>query len=1089
MICEAQAIKFLEGLDETTEVVCMRLIPPLMILLMMLITPFLGIVPAPELNEQNYAFLAESENDEIALLTITYPSENTIFRNNELVELTVLIANLGLSTVSDLEIEVGLWKSNVEEGINFEDSWELEEFWEHSAICEDCYTTELESGEILGGTDYDIPEVSWFAQTGDYRFIVDIFSSTDTNISNNKITTDFSVYPSFDVYTDIKWNHDDGDSLDLDDNSISTTCPADGICYDFTVEVVWGLLDFSEDVDFELRDIVVEVNVSNNGVLDVFMINSSGVNNTHFYDDSEGQKESSYFISDVGSPKRVVTGYVPGTVVDDLDGDGTPEITETYVPLGENRYVAQMYYPHEFEGTIQVDGSNDAFQIEARVVSFKIWQNQTIPVECVENNLQMDIDPSTGEANGTIPEWLPCEIELFKDSDPETDMAKLMASDSTFDDIILTPITLESRISRSETPTHISQGANNILFGILYNGDDVVDDNYEFAIDVSINSSYGKLVEFTDVNSLNSPEDSPLGHRCSVQREDHNFVGAGVYEETLCFTYYFPVEGEYDISATIRIVNGYVDEISSNDVQKYHVTVSNQAPFVIMDLDAIEPLTLQDTFLIKLSGIDYDSPSDDSKNYRYELSLVSEDGSLTSLACTDEVQNGATKFCEGRITTQWLRSTHLRGMVTDMFGATSYVELPITVWAREVFENPSKKILYEVSYRSESRLSLDLSNDVNGDGSVNSQDEQKGVVLGNLPGTYDSVTQWKLSQISEMPETLGLQKLDVTFQLPDQSIQDDSNGTLWYFDEELSIWENIPTDVTAFDGFSKEQTITWYQDGGNLLSNGLYAVFVAKQGNPPSVGVAYESVVNTAGGIVQVDWELDGTLKSDEWLAIYYSSGSNAFDNSNGDADSKIITNRFVDSWQFTTGVHQTNYKFTIRTENAYGANLDGSKSNITMVDNAVDPEPIISNVVLTPQSSNILVTWESTNTMDVHHWKVCRGVDPNSLGTCEESTGTSEQMVTTKPTIKVKWFYAVVAVDMYGNEAQLGQATIDLSSSGGTIDDGGGDDTIGTQVEGSLPSWTFPAIGGVVVLSVIIGVLLVVRGGGSDDMDQDWDY
>ena len=96
--------------------------------------------------------------------------------------------------------------------------------------------------------------------------------------------------------------------------------------------------------------------------------------------------------------------------------------------------------------------------------------------------------------------------------------------------------------------------------------------------------------------------------------------------------------------------------------------------------------------------------------------------------------------------------------------------------------------------------------------------------------------------------------------------------------------------------------------------------------------------------------------------------------------------------------------------------------------------------------------------------------------------------MLTIKPTIKVKWFYAVSAVDQYGNSVQLGQATLDLSS-GAVISDGDNGETIGTQVEGGLPSWTYPAIGGVVLLSVIAGVILVVRGGGGDDLDQDWDY
>jgi len=503
-------------------------------------------------------------------------------------------------------------------------------------------------------------------------------------------------------------------------------------------------------------------------------------------------------------------------------------------------------------------------------------------------------------------------------------------------------------------------------------------------------------------------------------------------------------------------------------------------------MEAVEPLTLEDEFLLKLSGLDYDAAPGDDRNFRYDLQLVAEDGTIESLGCISELQVGTTKYCEGRITTKWLRSSYVRGAVTDVYGAAAHVDIPITVWAKGLFEDSSGDFSYEVSYRSADRLEMEVSNDVNNDGSVNSADKQTDVTLGSLPGTYDSVGVWKLTQDATTPDSLGSQSLELTFMLSNEAINDNANGTLWYYNEELSTWVNYETRVLGFDGFTKEQTIVWEQDGGELLSSGLYAVFIAKQGSPPVVGLSDLSAENLATGLIEVNWELDGTLQSDEWVAIYYSSGTTAFDGD--DAGSKIITNRFVDTWQFLDGIHMTTYQFTVQTENAFGANLEGSMSNSTTVDNSVDPEPIISNVLLTVQDTNVLVTWESSNTVDVHHWEICRGVDPNSLSTCFDSTGTAEQMLTLKPTIKVKWFYAVSAVDKYGNSVQLGQATLDLSS-GAVINNGDGGDTIGTQVEGGLPSWTYPAIGAVVFLSVIAGVILVVRGGGGDDIDQDWDY
>ena len=61
----------------------------------------------------------------------------------------------------------------------------------------------------------------------------------------------------------------------------------------------------------------------------------------------------------------------------------------------------------------------------------------------------------------------------------------------------------------------------------------------------------------------------------------------------------------------------------------------------------------------------------------------------------------------------------------------------------------------------------------------------------------------------------------------------------------------------------------------------MYAVFVANQGTPPTVNVEKLSVENMAKGIVKLSWSLDDELKGEEWVQIYYSSGSTAFDDSN----------------------------------------------------------------------------------------------------------------------------------------------------------------------------------------------------------------
>jgi len=1028
-------------------------------------SPLLATIPTPELNEKIEPMMVETTEYEVAFLSILEPSANYTYRAGEPVGMKILVANLGTEPVTDLQIEIGLWKSEVTEGQSLEDSWELEKTWNEIAVCEDCFETEIASASLLGGSGYDLFNVQWSAESGHYRFIVDVVSSQDTDPTNNQYSVDFGVYQAFDIATRAYWDATGGDIMDLDDNTISTTCPMDGMCYDFNLNISYGMLNQFELPEFEIRDIEVKISITNAGLTDAFLIDRDGTEQ-HFYDGSNGEEMSNYTIPNIGKGLKVTVGYIP-----DPTTDGA------YFEQSESRYIAEMGTSTDYTGRIQIDGTSDAFQIKAEIVSFKLWQNITISYDCVLNNQERG-----------LPEWLPCEETMSQDSDGASDEDIIKAYDSTFEDLNFESLTFESRLSASPTPEFLSQGANDMYFEIHNIGLDPVNSSYEYAVDVLIDTPTDRVDYYTDVNALD-PEASPIAYRCSVQRENHSYVGgAAPIEDTLCFTYHFMAEGVYNITAYARIVNTdeFVDEIVMNNMQTYTIEVINNPPFVVLDMEAVEPLTLEDEFLLKLSGLDYDAAPGDDRNFRYDLQLVAEDGTIESLGCISELQVGTTKYCEGRITTKWLRSSYVRGAVTDVYGAAAHVDIPITVWAKGVFEDSSGDFSYEVSYRSADRLEMEVSNDVNNDGSVNSADKQTDVTLGSLPGTYDSVGVWKLTQDATTPDSVGSQSLELTFTLSNDAINDNANGTLWYYNEELSTWVNYETRVLGFDGFTKEQTIVWEQDGGELLSSGLYAVFIAKQGSPPVVGLSDLSAENLATGLIEVNWELDGTLQSDEWVAIYYSSGTTAFDGD--DAGSKIITNRFVDTWQFLDGIHMTTYQFTVQTENAFGANLEGSMSNSTTVDNSVDPEPIISNVLLTVQDTNVLVTWESSNTVDVHHWEICRGVDPNSLSTCFDSTGTAEQMLTLKPTIKVKWFYAVSAVDKYGNSVQLGQATLDLSS-GAVINNGDGGDTIGTQVEGGLPSWTYPAIGAVVFLSVIAGVILVVRGGGGDDIDQDWDY
>ena len=171
------------------------------------------------------------------------------------------------------------------------------------------------------------------------------------------------------------------------------------------------MLNQFELPEFEIRDIEVELSVTNAGLMDAFLINRDG-SEAYFYEASNGEDLSNYTISDIGKGVKVVVGYIP-------EPQG-----EAYFEQSEDRFIAEIGTSMDYTGRIRVDGSNDGFQIKAQVVGFKLWQNVTISYDCVLNNQERG-----------LPEWLPCEEEMSEDSDGASDTSIINAYDSTFEDL------------------------------------------------------------------------------------------------------------------------------------------------------------------------------------------------------------------------------------------------------------------------------------------------------------------------------------------------------------------------------------------------------------------------------------------------------------------------------------------------------------------------------------------------------------------------------------------------------------------------------------------------------------------------------
>ena len=185
-------------------------------------------------------------------------------------------------------------------------------------------------------------------------------------------------------------------------------------------------------------------------------------------------------------------GYIPD-----------PDDDEGYFEISSQRFVAEIGSSQDYSGRVQVDGTDHAFQVSAKVVGFKLWQNITIPYDCVLVNQERE-----------VPEWLPCEEELSQDSNELSDISLLRADDGIFEDLDFVARTFESRLSSAPMPDKISQGANDMNFEIINAGSDPANNSYEYAVDVLVETPTERVDYYEDVNYLD-PETSPIAYRCS----------------------------------------------------------------------------------------------------------------------------------------------------------------------------------------------------------------------------------------------------------------------------------------------------------------------------------------------------------------------------------------------------------------------------------------------------------------------------------------------------------------------------------------------------------------------------------------------
>ena len=271
----------------------------------------------------------------------------------------------------------------------------------------------------------------------------------------------------------------------------------------------------------------------------------------------------------------------------------------------------------------------------------------------------------------------------------------------------------------------------------------------------------------------------------------------------------------------------------------------------------------------------------------------------------------------------------------------------------------------------------------------------------------------------------------------------------------------------------------------------------------PTANPAQPSVVATAGGTITASWSYDGTtVPGLDWLEM-------TICDSTGDCDTtKENTTLVAHSLSGQTDTtHGETYTYTLAVCNGGGCNpIQPSASAVA--DKSVDGDAVAESLTVENKvgSDAWTVSWTvgGTDSTDVAGWKVCwtdfswstSGAMPT---TCEDAGATTSADIGHPGGSGTKTYYfTAVPYDDKGNMDNAEPGTDILLIHAGQTDPCEDDPTLDecanignaddSAESGSVPTWTWGVIIGLVVVAFVVGAFILSRGGEGGE-GKDWDY
>jgi hypothetical protein len=992
------------------------------------------------------------------------------------------ITNDGNTAITEMGVSLTVYLAeNGTKGMIAKDAAGNDLSWTNGdVVCDDtfvCPWSTLDAGANLANGKYTMtyqgsPAI-WTPSTGDYVIAVEVTAVGDSDPGNNGAANDHfvSVVDWNDIIVDLAW--DSGKEVEGGSGDKA-----------FTLTVATG-----GSSSWSARSIILEMVVL--GTLES-AVDSSGAD-------------------------------LMGTT--QVSGFGVSGMTETFRHAEDDtnvtngtRFVIDFDTESAWNGVISPDMTGDSgdYSIEVNLISYVMYGQLPDCEETVTTtNAQGDREDRTFIHY--------CEVSASTDGDAATSEDLIEGKVQTYHDIGVTGLSINQGYTVDEngnaidiptmpgmTSGPLNPAWSSVQASVRHMGSDL-GTTYDWEVTFDIENLGTGVIHTEVADSCTFGFGEPYTHM--MLGDDPLNPGTAFENGEACIMFEF-APGVYTITATASMTNieqvddgtgtmvdKYSDMSSSNDdTSIFKIAALNNRPSVDLTLENENPgsIVIGPEGIITLAANAMDADDEGGLELTYIWTHPGmpegENGTVIPSECNG-VGPQYSNCVLIALDSSWAGGNTYSVRVSDSYGSFAQGMKNVEVWNHKDALATSAsgiEMLYELTYRGSNEFGISITDST-------SEPYTQDLTLFGYAGEYTSeaILDYQPSAVY-MAQDVHAQSMSIYYDAtPDTGIAPtsafwvSSNGLWSKLDSTFTVSSNDGT--IAIDMSNIGQVLA---QGEIVLMGGELQIVEKPNSNPKDANVEA-----TKGGDITATWSYAGTtVPGFDWLSMEICDSDG-----NCDTTQENTTKVGHSLSGQTETVHGLTYTFTLQVCNGGGCN-DISTSDNATADKMVDGDAVAEDMTVANKdgADAWTVSWTvgGTDSSDVAGWEVCWtdyswSMSGDMPTTCVDAGDATTTDVNHPGGSGMKHYYfTAVPYDdklnmdnaVPGTDIMLEHATaIDPCVEDPTAEDCEDISEDSTE-SGTVPTWTWGVIIGLVVVAFVAGAFILSRGGEGKD-DKDWDY